>query len=321
MLIRKASHFQISAENLQLIYEILQNPLLTAPVRTSSFLINHYYLMIKAILHFLLNDAACYDYALQNITAWHEKSFFIDHYPEYYIEVLYTFYYAAIMANDHSKIEHFMKMPADSKMLLPSDVSYIQTIQHLALNRYYNRTGQYDQVALIIASIKKQFPTWANHINTELKRTLLGATGISYFVLQNYEDAFHFTKNALLLFNDEARIEQISFLHLFIVIICCEWNNQRLFDIQYKSSYTYFSKNRTKDDFERKLLVYFSKLFYANSSANKKKTLEQTQLFIKKHEQEHRIHMIFNYFNIPGWIASKIQNKDYKEWVQLQHKT
>lgn len=320
ILIRKASHFRISDENIIQINVILNHPLLTQPIESESFLVNYYYLMVKTILLFLLNDASCYNLALQNISAWHNKDYFIENYPEYYIEILYIFYYAAILANDYSKIESFMQMPANNKILLPSYVSYIETIQHLALNRVYNRTGQYDKVKITVDKIIKNYPTWNEHINTELNRTLMLSTGIACFALQQYEDAFHFTKNGLLLFNDETRIEQFSFGYLFSLIICFEWKNDYLFEIQYKNSYAYFSKNRTKESFERKLLVFFSKLFYAKSSEERKATFEQIINFIQNFKDQHYIQMIFNYFNIPGWIQSKIENKNYKDWVLEQKK-
>lgn len=319
VLIRKASHFHISKENRQLIDDILNTSLLTQAPNSSSFLINHYYLMINAILYFLLKDPICYKYALKNITAWHDKAFFIENYPEYYIEVLYIYYYAAVLANDLSQIAYFMNMPASNKILFPSYVSYIQTIQHLALNRLYNRTGQYDKVVAILESINKQLPSWSEHINTEVNRTLLLSVGISYFVLKNYDEAFHFIRNALLLFNDETRIELYSFGYLFILIICFEWNNHYLFEIQYKNSYAYFSKHRTADSFERKLLVYFSKLFYAKNQHEKTKILQQIHQFMNEFDKQSNIQMIFSYFNIPGWISSKIENKDYKDWVLMQH--
>jgi hypothetical protein len=82
---------------------------------------------------------------------------------------------------------------------------------------------------------------WSLHINVELARTLYLSVGVANFALDQFEDAFYYIKQSILLFNDKTREEQYSFAYLFLLLVCYEKGEPYLFEVQYKSSYSYFT--------------------------------------------------------------------------------
>ena len=215
LLLRRKTHFRQSKEDKKIINTLLQNPLLQKEPKSASFWHLHHYRMTKATLGYLSNDATSYNYAYANIHAWQSKEYFIAHDCENYMEVLYIFYYTASLAKDYQHVIDVMQHSANKQIKGVAHKAYFETIRHLALNRVYNKLADYDKVKVLVKVMKDHIAGWEQYINTDLLRTLRLSVGISCFVLQDYENAFHYVKNATLLFNDDTRPEHYSFCLLY----------------------------------------------------------------------------------------------------------
>lgn len=316
LLLRRKTHFRQSKEDKKTINTLLQNPLLQKEPKSASFWHLHHYRMAKATLGYLNNDATSYNYAYANIHAWQSKEYFIAHDCENYMEVLYIFYYTAILAKDYQHVIDVMQHSANKQIKGVAHKAYFETIRHLALNRVYNKLADYDKVKVLVKVMKDHIAGWEQYINTDLLRTLRLSVGISCFVLQDYENAFHYVKNATLLFNDDTRPEHYSFANLYLLIICFEMKDDYMFDIQYKSTYSYFYRHEKPLPFENAILQALHKTYKTKSFRSLQENFKelQTSLAITANDPVQQI--VFSMFNVPVWIESKLNRVPYKDWVK-----
>lgn len=318
LIIRRKAHFNLCREDKEQVYAILQEPVMQEEPRTNSFLIRHYYRMTKATLLYVLNDSNAYAFAYQNVSAWQANVQHVSYDQDNYIEVLYIFYYSAVLAKDTSRIEEVMNHPVNQKVNTESNYAYVETIKYLALNRLYNRNGNYEKVSQVLAYIKTRLAHWSRHINVELARTLYLSVGVANFALDQFEDAFYYIKQSILLFNDKTREEQYSFAYLFLLLVCYEKGEPYLFEVQYKSSYSYFYRNKMPLPFEKSTIQAVAKAFHCKRQKDKKVILQALLDTLQASQNDPVQQQVFNFFNVPRWLESKTKGIPYKDLVYLQ---
>ncbi|HRP89221.1 MAG TPA: hypothetical protein PKX92_04200 [Edaphocola sp.] len=315
LLLRRRTHFNFSeADKKELDRMIGLNIINERPI-SKSFLILHYFLNTNATLYYLKGSPECYQYAYENIIKWQQQKIFIENHTEYYLEALYIFYYAAILAKQYDHIEDIMNHPINNTLDDHYLQSYFEAIKFLALNRIYNIMGDYNKVAEVIQKVKQNIKKWDNLVNTEIRRTLFISIGIACFALEDFEDAFYFTKQGLFSFNDESRKDQYSFANLFLLIISFELKDRFLLEQQYKSAYNYFYKNEKPLPFEKKILQAIMKASSTPNRMDQKHIFQELLNTLEKTKSNPIQQSVFNYFNIPAWLESKINRVPYKEWV------
>lgn len=318
LIIRRKAHFNLCQEDKEKVHAILQEPVMQEEPRTNSFLIRHYYRMTKATLLYVLNDNSAYVFAYQNVSAWQANVQHVAYDQDNYIEVLYIFYYSAVLAKDTSRIEEVMNHPVNQKVNTESNYAYVETIKYLALNRLYNRSGNYEKVSQVLAYIKTRLPHWSRHINVELARTLYLSVGVANFALDQFEDAFYYIKQSILLFNDKTREEQYSFAYLFLLLVCYEKGEPYLFEVQYKSSYSYFYRNKMPLPFEKSTIQAVAKAFHSKRQKDKKVILQALLNTLQASQNDPVQQQVFNFFNVPRWLESKTKGIPYKDLVYQQ---
>ncbi len=317
LLLRRKTHFRQTKEDKNAIASILQHPLLQQEGgNATSFWYKHYYRMSMATLLYLQNKPDAYQYAYTNIHAWQHNEHFVAYDCENYTEVLYIFYYTAILAKDYQHIIDVMQHSANKLIRGATHKAYFETIRHLALNRVYNKLADYEKVGVLTKVMKDHIAGWEQYINTDLQRTLRLSLGISCFVLQDYENAFFYVKNATLLFNDDTRPEHYSFAHLFLLLICFEQKDDYMFDLQYKSTYSYFYRQEKPLPFEKAILQALHKTYHTKSFRDLQANFKELQDSLAITATDPVQQIVFSMFNVPVWIDSKLHRIAYKDWVK-----
>lgn len=315
LLLRRKAHFRQTKEDQGTIKNILQQSILDAPIVNRSFLYKHYYHMTKATLHYLQHNAESYVHAYVNIHNWQAEPDRIGYDPENYIEVLYVFYYTAVLAKDYQHVIDVMEHPANKRINGASHIAYFEAIKHLALNRIYNKLADYYKVEALVKGMKKMMPQWEQYVNEDIQRTLNLSLGIACFVLRDYDDAYHYIKNALLLFDNNSRTEHYSFAHLFLLVICFEKKDNYLFELQYKSTYSYFYRHETPLPFEKAIIHALNKAYHTGNFKGLQQQFNQLSDTLKLTGNDPVQQQVFTIFNFPVWIESKLNRVPYKEWV------
>ncbi|HTO15481.1 MAG TPA: hypothetical protein VLZ83_06905 [Edaphocola sp.] len=316
LLMRRRAHFNLNEKDKLELEKFINAPSLQEKPKSPSFLMQHYFLNVKSILSYLKGMDECYDLAYENIIAWHNNDKYISTFPEDYIEVLYIFYYASILAKRYEHIEAVFNYPGNHALSDISHNSYFETLKFLALNRIYNIQGDYNKVSEILKTVKQNIEEWNKYVNIELIRTLYLSSGIASFALEDFEDAYYFIKQGLFLFNDQTRKEQFSFSYIFLLFICFEMKNPYMFEQQYKATYTYFYKSRKPLPFEKKILQALVKASVTNNRTDQKIIFQELFKSLEKSKSNSTQQLFFNFFNIPAWLESKIHRVPYKDWIR-----
>ncbi len=317
LLLKRKAHFDLD-DNLEhdvtrLLQQVSENEALYPG---HSFWFRHYLRMNKATLLYLGNDIPASLVLLkQTWEDWKMNSQYLQTDSEFFIELLYMINYVGILHGSYQYVEDVFNDPIN-ELVGEAQRANFEAIKYLALNKIYNKTARYTEVEKLVAFMKAKYKQWEPVLNADLNRTLNLSLGIASFVLENYTDALYFTKRGLAYFRDGAREEHASVANMLLLLITYNLNNDRLFDAQYRSTYSYFNKRPKKHPFEKALVQCLHRTFYMNDHTEKKAFYQRTLSLLEKSKDDKVQQMTFNIFNYPGWLSSRIQRIPYREYVR-----
>ena len=287
-----------------------------------SFWFHHYYRMSKASLLYLLNDIAGALHIFQQVlTDWKKNTDYIKTHGEHYIELMYMINYAGILHGDYTYVADAVNDDLNNLIQEPAQRANFEANKYLALNKIYNKTAQYKEVEQLVQFMKTKYQMWEPALNSDLNRTVNLSLGIACFVLEQYDDALYFTKRAITYFKDGTREEHLAVAQILLLLITYNLNNPKLFDAQYRNTYTYFYKRKKKHPFETALVQCLHRTFYLNDNKEKIKEYEKALLVFDQNQNDIVQQMTFSIFNYPGWLISKVQRITYRQYVEQKVKT
>lgn len=321
LMLRRKAHFDFDDElknEISKLHEKVDER--KSGLKSRSFWYRHYTRMCHATLHYLSYDTAASLPLIEDaVKDWWENKSFIETDSEHYIELLYMVNYAGIMYGSYAYVEFVFNHPINDLIKDEVQKANFEAVKYLALNKVYNKTARYAEVAKLVENIKKKYTRWEPLLNAELNRTVCFSLGIACFVLDNYTESLQFIKRGVTYFKDGTREEQFLFANLFLLLIQYNINNTKLFDAQYKSTYAYLYRKKKIDSFEKTLLHCFHDTFYLTSFTEKSKLFQKAvdELDLNKADDVQR--QTLNIFNFHGWLQSQIQRIPYKEYVQRKY--
>lgn len=284
-----------------------------------SFLMRHYYYMSKATLLYLMNDMAGSMALLKDrMEDWQHHKAFLQSHGEFYIELLYMINYAGVLEGDFGFVEAVFNSPFNRQLTDATHIAYMEVIRFLALNKVYNKTARYSDVHKLLQLAKQKYSSWEPRLNAELSSTLHFSMGLGCFVLEEYSDALFHTHQAIT-HHPESIIEEyaaVSYLFLLLITYCMD--NDRLFESQYRNTYTYFYKRKKKQPFEKTIIQCLHRSFsytdHKKKQAEYQKALEQLAQTADNLVQKRA----FAVFNFPGWFNSRLRRVSYRQYVEQQ---
>ena len=321
LMLRRKAHFDFDDElknEISKLHEKVDKR--KSGLQSRSFWYRHYTRMCHATLHYLSHDTASSLPLIQDaVKDWWGSKNFIETDSEHYIELLYMVNYAGIMHGSYAYVESVFNHKIND--LIKDDVqkANFEAVKYLALNKVYNKTARYSEVAKLVESIKKKYIRWEPLLNAELNRTVCFSLGIACFVLDNYTESLQFIKRGVTYFKDGTREEQFIFANLFLLLIQYNINNTKLFDAQYKSTYAYFYRKKKIDPFEKTLMHCFHDTFYLTSFKEKSKLFQKAVDEMELNHANDVQKQTLNIFNFHGWLLSQIQRIPYKQYVQKKY--
>lgn len=318
LLLKRKAHFDIDDSLLGKIKSLLDSVCeIQTKKQGNSFWFRHYYNMSKATLLYLQNEYETSFELLQlTFQDWNENVSFIRTHGEFYIEVLHMINYAGILNGSYSFVLDAFANNINELITEPIQKANFEVIKYLALNKIYNKLARYDEVKKLVAYMKSKYNQWETVINADLNKTTNLSLSISCFVLEEFEDALYFSKRATSYFNDGSREEYASVAQILLLLITYNLNNERLFESQFKTTYSYFHKKSRKQPFETALIQCLHRTFYMTE--NKKRVIEYEKALQVFEENKTNIiqERTVGIFNYPVWLISKIKRKSYREYVR-----
>ncbi|MBC7874091.1 MAG: hypothetical protein H7Y01_08850 [Ferruginibacter sp.] len=330
LMLKRKAHFDFDDDLKIEISQLLQKlDLRKQGLQSRSFWYRHYSRMCHATLYYLSHATDSSLALIQDaVKDWWEHHHFIQTDTAHYIELLYMVNYAGIMHGSFEYVEFVFNHPTNDRISDETQKAHFEAVKYLALNKVYNKTARYGEVAKLVENMKVKYIKWEPLLNAELNRSLCFSLGIACFVLDHYTESLQFIKRGITYFKDGTRQEQFIFAHLFLLLILYNMNNTKLFDAQYKSTYTYFyKKTRARGStgqrktyfFERTLMHCLNETFYLSSWKEKRKLFQQAVDELDLNRDSEVQQQTLNIFNFHGWLLSQVQRISYKEYVQKKY--
>ena len=318
LLLKRKVHFDLDDEQRKKVTSLLQlvNAGKTATT-TRSFWFRHYYHMSKATLLYLLNDIpGSMDLLQQVLSDWKKNTDFIKTNGEYYVELMYMINYTGILHGSYTYVAGAFNDDINNLIEDPSQRANFEAIKYLALNKIFNKTARYDEVEKLISFMKSKYRQWEPALNADLNRTVNLSLGIACFVLEQYNDALYFTKRGIAYFKDGTREEHSAVASILLLLITYSLDNSRLFDSQYRATYTYFYKRKKKHPFETALVQCLHRTFYMTDTKQKIKEYQKALEVFDENKDDIVQKMTLSIFNYSGWLVSKVQHISYRQFVE-----
>jgi hypothetical protein len=318
LLVKRKTHFDIDAPLKTKITSLLEQvEKYTSPANSPSFWFRHYYYTSKATLLYLLNDIPASLLLLKDVVAfWKKNTAFISTNGEYYVELLYMINYTGILQADYTYVMNVFNDACNDLIEEPVQRANFEAIKYLAFNKIYNKTARYNEVEKLLFFMKAKYEQWEPLLNADMNRTVNLSLGIASFALEQYDNALYFTKRAITYFKDGTREEHLSVAQILLLLITYCINNSRLFDAQYRTTYTYFYKRKKKHPFEAALVQCLQRSFYLNDSKSKIQEYQKALQVFEENKDDVVQQMTFSIFNYPGWLQSKAERLTYRRYVE-----
>ncbi len=318
LLLKRKSHFDIDddlKQRITFLLEVVNKTNIKKHVK--SFWFRHYYHLSKATLLYLRNDIEnAMPLLKEALTDWENNTQYIKKDGEFYIELLYMINYTGILNGDYKFVIDSFNNPLNKFIDDPLQRANFEAIKYLALNKIYNKTARYNDVKKLVLYMKTRYRQWEPLLNADLNRTLNFSLGIACFALEQHNDALYFVKRGNSYFKDGTRKEHTAIAHILLLLITFSMNNDRLFDAEYRATYTYFYKRKKKHPFETALVQCLKRSFYLTDKKAKIKEYEKALQVFEQNKDDVVQQITFSIFNYPGWLSSKVQNIPYRKYVE-----
>lgn len=322
LLLKRKSHFDIDddlKERIIFLLEVVNKTNIKKHVR--SFWFRHYYRLSKVTLLYLMNDIKNAMPLLKEATIdWENNTQFIKKDGEFYIELLYMINQVGILHGDYQFVINSFNNPINDYIDDPLQRANFEAIKYLALNKVYNKTAKYNDVKKLVQYMKTRYRHWESLLNPDLNRTVNFSLGIACFVLEDYNDALYFVKRGNTYFKDGTREEHSAVAHILLLLITFSMDNDRLFETEYRATYTYFYKRKKKHPFETALVQCLKRSFYLTDKQAKIKEYEKALKVFEENKDDAVQQITFSIFNYPGWLISKVEGIDYTNYVMKKVK-
>lgn len=322
LLLKRKAHYDIDEELKERIGYLMEKISgFTTPTRNRSFWYGHYYRMSLATLYYLQNRIPESLELLQQIRSdWIKDTRFLVTHGEYYIELLYMINFAGVLNGSFGYVKEVFQDPVNELIREPVLRANFEAIRFLALNKIYNKSAQYTEVGRLIGDMKKQYPQWEPVLNADLNRTICFSLGIGFFVMEQYDEALFYFKRGIQWFRDGARDEYRSLGHLLLLMTAYCQNNSRMFDSEYRSTYSYFYRRKKKNPFETAMVQCLQHTFYLDNHRQKTTEFRKTISVFEQHKENVVQQISVSIFNFPGWLESRIRRISYRRYVEQKVK-
>jgi tetratricopeptide (TPR) repeat protein len=320
-LYNKQSQIRLKKQETSQVAAMLQNPLIEKLPEHCSFHYYYYFFMCRAVLYYLSHEYQSAYGILDNIKNQLIKNKHIAVTNPYLnIEFINVFYLVAFLCKEYDSFFAFLDQPLNKTFQSDNHKAFLFACRANSYLRYYVTQGQYDEATRHLARIEKDMPPHFAAIPLEMKQLLTGSMGISYFILGQYNDAFHRAKECMKTFHDHPREDIQRYIYPLCIVIAYEMKNLRLLVSECDNAYQFFYRKKMMTPFEESFISFFRKIprVHGRKETREKFTAFREQLEIFR--QDAVMGQVFRYFNFYGWAESKELGITYMEYVQQKRK-
>ncbi|MFM2385500.1 MAG: hypothetical protein RL660_257 [Bacteroidota bacterium] len=282
-----------------------------------NYTFSYYYLSTKAIIQFLQNDKeASLSTSTQVLQLFEDGHISAESNSEYFIDALNLYVDLALSLYQHEDANLKIQRAKKYNLKAQAVKKALDVIDFRCTLRQAHRFGRYEEVELLLKTHQKDFENWIRHVSSELQFKLVMSIVISAFVLNKYNDALYYAQITLHDLDKSVPIEHLIIIHVFIVFVVFEMNDERSFVKYYRSSSNFFAKLKSDATYEVMMIRTLHKVFYTASQSKKTQQLQQLHDTIVAHKDDRRLQLILNTFNYTKWLDSKLRGVKYIDLVR-----
>lgn len=251
---------------------------------------------------------------------WEGRPHFITAYPRYFLKSAeITFYNDFARRSVPAAITHWERYRQLATGHLATELHFMHWIL-LSFNtqlKVFHKTGQYDAVSRLIRQEAEQVQDAARSVLPPAEQlSVLGSIAISYFVLEQWDDAESIVQN-IKDFNRQAQREDIlHFSMLFYLLILYEKKEWYRLDNAAEAAYHYLYTKKKLRPFEKDLMLFIRKLPATRMNGEAKMAMSNFLQKLDAYKNDPVKQLYFLYFNYHGWLESKVMGISYRNYAE-----
>lgn len=283
-------------------------------------LIQIYFLLTDSFFHYLLHKRISLSEHCDNLLkCWTGYKYLINEFAFLFLDSVKITAYIDFLNNDVPQAKSHLNQYSflAEKYLYQTSYKKMFSTHHFnTLLKIYHKTASYGQVKTMIENQAQEAIEMAEDaLPPPETLTIYTTIGISYFVLQRWDDA-----EEMILTAKEKNFaigrEDLLYFHLiFYLLILYEKREWYRLDSSIESAYHLLYSRKKLRLFEKLMFSFFKQLITARDKESEKKACND---FLTRLEGVNRkdLPLYTLYFNFPGWAESKVRGISYTDYVK-----
>jgi hypothetical protein len=305
-----------SRQELSAVQRLATHPALQLKPDKRSFRFRYYYRMCRGSINYLSHE---YDAAFailnDNKKDLLDNAFIAAASPSMYLDFLQLYYPVCFLCKQHDAFFSFIEHPLREQFSNAEQKATIFAVHSSSLLRYSSSTAQYDKAQQYALGIDKTLPGYAEKIPLDLRRNLSGSLAITFFALEQYDEAYSYCKEAMNLQHHNPQKDVRQFLYLFCILIAYELQTPVLLENEIKNAYHFFYRTKNLKPFERGMISFLKKIMQQLDKSTRRLLFTELQVLLDKFRKDPVSQQVFRYFNFDAWVASKIEGIRYRDFM------
>ena len=184
--------------------------------------------------------------------------------------------------------------------------------------RYYNTSGQYDQVQKLYLKSGKFLDRWLKVCPADWKSMLLMSISISAFSIGKTSSALNYLYQYEKIYAKSFRKDVLSMLYLYCVVLTYELRDHDLFNAAYQRAYMHFYRNKEHRHIFLDILKPLRKAFWNPHVEDQMQIFKTALKVIDSNSGKKSYQLLFSQFDFPAWFASKVHKVSYAQYKTEQ---
>jgi hypothetical protein len=297
------SQIRSGKKELNPVLKLADHPVLQMRYKDQSFHFRFCYRMCHGLVNYLSHG---YEQALQILEENREDIIVNYHIPAskpfMFFDFVQVYYQVCFVCKQYDRFFTLMHDPILKHFTNPDHEALLFSIHHNALLRYSLSTFRYDEALAHSAGIPKELPRHLDRIPLGQRRTLIGSMAIANFVLEQYDDAYYFCKEALSLQHQNPQEDVRQFLYLFCILIAYESKNYFVLENEIRNTYQFYYRTGKLNPFEKAMIHFLKKIMGNVDSSSRKLLFNELKALLDRFRKDPISQQVFRYFNFDAWV-------------------
>lgn len=191
---------------------------------------------------------------------------------------------------------------------------------YLAELRIYEKKGEFEKAIAIVEPIVKRIEKSDGKINKEQELDFMVNIASVYFGAGNYKESLQWLNRVLNDNEPNLRQDIYSYARLFNLVVHYELGNFDLLEYIIKSTTRYLAKRQRDHELEILILDSMKKLARIAGRPEKFDAFKTFKKDIDSHLSNATDEIIFEFFNFPVWLDSKIAEVSFRQAAVAEYR-